>query len=105
MTAAVRTGGALPSAPAPARAPVIAIEAASIPQVDYSQLLGLFHGEHSAMLSDRHAAAIVRVCRVHHRGFPIRDLPMLQQVIRFAYDCVAEGKGAAFEEALKALMR
>ena len=102
---AAATGGSLPSTGTRVRPPVTAIEGASIPEVDYGKLLGLFAGEHSAMLSDRHAAAIIRVCRVHDKGFPIRDLPMLQQIIRFAYDRVAEGKGAEFEEALCAMMR
>lgn len=104
MTAAV-TGGSLPSTGTRVRPPVTAVEGASVPEVDYGKLLGLFAGEHSAMLSDRHAAAIIRVCRVHEKGFPIRDLPMMQQVIRFAYDRVAEGKGAEFEEALCVVMR
>lgn len=98
---AATMGGSLPST----GVRHTAIESHSIPEVDYGKLLHLFAGEHSAMLSDRHAAAIVRVCRVHEKGFPIRDLTMLQQVVRFAYDRVAEGKGAEFEEALCVLFR
>lgn len=102
---AAAMAGSLPATGVRARPPVTSIEGASIPDVDYGKLLSLFSREHSAMLSDRHAAAIVRVCRVHEKGFPIRDLPMLQQVVRFAYDRVAEGKGAEFQEALCAVMR
>jgi len=95
--------GTLPSVAPPSQ--YTAIEGAAIPEVDYDTLLGLFQGKHSAMLSDRHAAAILRVCRVHERGFPIRDIPMLQQVLQFAYGRVGEGKAAIFEEALCTVMR
>ena len=106
---AATMGGSLPTMgtlSSSARPPVTAIEGHDIPEVDYKKLLDLFNGPHSAMLSDRHAAAIIRVCRVHDsKGFPIRDLPMLQQIIRFAYDRVAEGLGESFEEALCEVLR
>jgi hypothetical protein len=65
----------------------------------------MFEGKHSKILVSRHAAAITRVCRVHERGFPLRDLPQLCKLFRFAYDQVAAGKAKEFEEALCAVMR
>ena len=97
MTAAMDPPGGRP-------APV-AIEGHDIPTLDYDKLLALLHGEHSATLHDRHAAAISRVCRAHRAGFPIRDLPHIDRLLRFAYDRVAEGAVAAFEPCLADLMR
>ena len=74
------------------RSVIGAIESAGIPEVDYAKLLALFEGKHSKILVSRHAAAITRVCRVHERGFPLRDLPQLCKLFRFAYDQVAAGK-------------
>ena len=97
MTAAMDPPGGRP-------APV-AIEGHDIPTLDYDKLLALLHGEHSATLHDRHAAAISRVCRAHRAGFPIRDLPRVNLLLRFAYDRVAEGAVAAFEQCLADVMR
>ena len=79
------------------RSVIGAIESAGIPEVDYAKLLALFEGKHSKILVSRHAAAITRVCRVHERGFPLRDLPQLCKLFRFAYDQVAAGKAKEFE--------
>lgn len=87
------------------RSVIGAIESAGIPEVDYAKLLALFEGKHSKILVSRHAAAITRVCRVHERGFPLRDLPQLCKLFRFAYDQVAAGKAKEFEEALCSVMR
>lgn len=87
------------------RSVIGAIESAGIPEVDYAKLLALFEGKHSKILVSRHAAAIMRVCRVHERGFPLRDLPQLCKLFRFAYDQVAAGKAKEFEEALCSVMR
>jgi len=87
------------------RSVIGAIESAGIPTVDYDKLLAMFEGKHSKILVSRHAAAITRVCRVHERGFPLRDLPQLCELFRFAYDQVAAGKAKEFEEALCAVMR
>jgi hypothetical protein len=96
---------AMPAETTTGRLPAVAMEGRDIPALDYGKLLDLFHGKHSAGLHDRHAAAIARVCRAHAGGFPIRDLPSIERIVRFAYDRVAQGLVGEFEEALVLVMR
>lgn len=80
--------------------PVTAVESAKIPTVDYARLLELLHGEYSATLLDRHAAAIARVCRVHGNGFPLRDLQDVMKLVEYAYAKTREGYPDVFESCL-----
>mmetsp|Transcript_28281 Transcript_28281/g.34349 ORF Transcript_28281/g.34349 Transcript_28281/m.34349 type:complete len:858 (-) Transcript_28281:68-2641(-) len=74
-------------------------------ELNYEKLIGLFKGEYSSVLEDRHIGVVDRVCRVNSEGFAIRDLPHIEVILNFLMQKIVEGKGETFGESLCKLLR
>lgn len=53
----------------------------SAPVMDFDKVLDLFTGPNSSDLYERHAAAILRLCKANAAGFAVRDLPKVTQIL------------------------
>ena len=79
--------------------------------MDLERVIDLFEAKHTALLSDRHAAAIAQLCseklgtgigqttgdyEQHRQGFYYKDLPSLARVIDHCFVGIQNRKVTAF---------
>lgn len=63
--------------------------------MDLSKIIHLFESKHTESLSDRHAAAINKICKQYkseNRGFLYKDIPNIAKVLNLCYTGFENGK-------------
>lgn len=73
--------------------------------VSYDKVINLFTHRHSSELYDRHVAAIHRMCRSAADGFAIRELPKIEQILKFTLELLRSSEHKEVEEATIQLLR
>mgnify|MGYP006283385623 CR=1 FL=1 len=67
--------------------------------MDLDKVIQQFTGPNSEDLYERHLAAIERLCK-NNVGFPIRDLPKVQQILEIALRLLLKGNAGFLQPAV-----
>jgi len=94
-----------PSASARSRPSSATMASMEETSVSYDKVIGLFTHRHSAEMYDRHVAAIHRMCRNAADGFAIRELPKVEQILKFTLELLRKTTHSEVEEATMHLLR